>query len=44
MEEIGQKIQYATSDYLVNIPTPKTNLLDTSDDTINYIEAFLQAN
>ena len=26
---------------LVNIPTSNTNILDKSDETINYIEAFL---
>ena len=30
MDEIRQEIQDATSDYLVNIPTPKKNL-DTDD-------------
>ena len=43
MEQIKQYIQDATSDYLVNITTPNTNLLDTADDTIKYIKAFFQA-
>ena len=31
MDEIRQEIQDATSDYLVNIPTPKKKVLDTDD-------------
>ena len=42
-EEINQHIQDATSNYLVKIPTPNTNLLDTADDTIKHIHEFLQA-
>ena len=42
VEYIKHYIQYITSDYIVNIPTPNTNLLDTTDDTIEYIKAFLQ--
>ena len=41
MEDIKQDIQDATSDYLVNTHTPDTNILDTSDDTIEYIKSFL---
>ena len=42
MEDIKKDIQYATSYHLVNTPTPDKNILDTADDTINYIKAFLQ--
>ena len=42
MEETKRDIQDATSDYLVNTPTPNTHLLDNADDTIKYIKAFLQ--
>ena len=42
MEYIKQYIQDATSYYLVNTSTANTNLLDTADDTITYIRAFLQ--
>ena len=38
MEEIKKDIQDATSNYLVNTPTPTNNLLDTDDDTIKYIK------
>ena len=41
MKEIRKEIQDATSYYLINSPTHNTNLLDTSDETINYIEEFL---
>ena len=43
LEVIRQDIQDTTSDYLVNIPTPNKNIMDTADETINYIEAFFQA-
>ena len=42
IHDINQDIQEATSDYLVNILTPNTNLLDTNDYIINYIKKFLQ--
>ena len=42
MKYTKQDIQDATSDYLVNTPTPDTNILDTTDDTIDYIKEFLQ--
>ena len=35
MEEIRKESQGATSDYLVNIPTPTKNILDNTDGTIN---------
>lgn len=44
MEEISQEIQDATTDYLINSPSTNINLLDTVDETINYIEALLQTN
>ena len=44
MEDIKQDIQHATSDYLINTPTPHKNLLDTADETIIYIKTFLQPN
>ena len=34
MEDINQYIQDATSEYLVNTPTPNTNLLNTTDEKI----------
>ena len=37
LELIVQEIQYATYDYLVNIPSPNKNILDTADETISYI-------
>ena len=40
MEDTNQDIQDATSDYIDNTYTPKANPLDTSVDTINYIEEF----
>ena len=43
LEVIRQDIQDTTSDYFVNIPTPNKNIMDTADETINYIEAFFQA-
>ena len=43
MEEIRQEIQVATSNYLVSIPTPNTNIIDAADKKPNYIEAFFQA-
>ena len=39
IEEIKHNIQDATYDYLIKIPTPNTNLLNTADDTIKYIKA-----
>ena len=42
MEYINQDIQDATFNCLVNTPTPNKNLLDNSDDTINYIKEFIQ--
>ena len=42
MEDTKQDIQDATSNYLVKTPTPDTNILDTTDATIQYTEAFLQ--
>ena len=41
MEYIKQDIQYATSDYPINTPTPSTNILGTADDRIKYIKEFL---
>ena len=41
-EDTKQDIQDATSDYLVSTPIPEKNILDTSDNTINYIKAFIQ--
>ena len=35
MEEIRQEFQDYTFYYLINIPTPNTNLLDDFDDTTN---------
>ena len=35
LEETSKDTQDATSYYLVNIPTPNTNMLDNSDKTIN---------
>ena len=43
MDEIRQEIQDATSDYLVNIPTPNINIINTSYETINYIKELFQA-
>ena len=37
-----EEIQEATSHYLVKIPTPNTNIMDTADQKMNYIESFLQ--
>ena len=42
MEDIKQDIQGTTSNYLVDTSTNDTNLLDTADDTMNYIKAFIQ--
>ena len=42
MEEIRQEIQDSNYNYLFNIYTPNTNILDSPDETINYIEAFLK--
>ena len=39
IEEIKHNIQDATYNYLIKIPTPNTNLLNTADDTIKYIKA-----
>ena len=41
MEDINQDIQDATSYYLVNTLTTSTNILDTVDEKIKYIKAFL---
>ena len=35
LEEIRQDIQDANSDYLANIPTPDTNIMDAADETMN---------
>ena len=40
MEDTNQDIQDATSAHFVNTYTPKTNILDTSDETIKTIEEF----
>ena len=42
MEYIKQDIQDTIYNYLVNIPIPNNNLLNTNDDTIKYIKEFLQ--
>ena len=42
LEVIRQDIQDDTSNYLVNIPTPNTNILDTDYETINYIGSFFK--
>ena len=42
MEEIKKDIQDATNSYIINIPSPNTNLLDTDDNTIKYIQALIQ--
>ena len=43
LEKSRQEIQDATSDYVINITTPNTNILDTYDEKINYTKAFFQA-
>ena len=42
MEDIKQDIQDATSNYLVSISTPDTNILDNTDNTVKCIKSFLQ--
>ena len=42
LEDTKQDIQDATSDYLVNTPTPNKKILNTADDSIKYINKFLQ--
>ena len=42
MEYTKQDIQDTTTNYLVNTPTPDTNILNNVDDTIKYIKEFLQ--
>ena len=42
IEYINQDLQDATSNYLVSISTPDTNLLDTTDETIKYIKSSIQ--
>ena len=44
IEGIKQDIQGTNSNYLINIPTPNTNIMNTSDDTTKDIKAFLQTN
>ena len=41
MKDTNQDIQDATSDYCVSTYTPDGNILDTSDDTIKYIDSFI---
>ena len=43
MEETRQENQDATSNSLLKVTTPNTNHLDTNDEKINYIKAFLKA-
>ena len=42
LDIVRQNTQENTYDYLINITTPNTNILDTADKTINYTAAFLQ--